>query len=72
MKSWLIVLLLWQCHASAVELLQNTEARKHYSLNGQWKVIVDAYDVGDKRQSYNDASAQGLVQDKVRSREPVI
>lgn len=56
MKYWLIALLSFMPAANAVELLQNTDARTHHSLNGQWSVIVDPFDVGDKRQFYNDAS----------------
>ncbi|WP_027330723.1 glycoside hydrolase family 2 protein [Marinimicrobium agarilyticum] len=58
MKYWLVVFFLWLPCANAVELLQNTEARTYHSLNGQWNVIVDAFDVGDKRQFYRDASPQ--------------
>lgn len=58
MKYWLVVFSLWLPCAHAVDLLQNTEARTYHSLNGQWNVIVDAFDVGDKRQFYRDASPQ--------------
>ncbi len=58
MKYWCIALLMWLPCANAVELLQNTEGRNYHSLNGQWNVIVDAFDVGDKREFYNDASQE--------------
>ena len=40
----------------AVELLQNVAARPHQSLDGQWRVIVDPFDVGDKRKFHLDAA----------------
>ncbi|MBT81395.1 MAG: beta-glucuronidase [Alteromonadaceae bacterium] len=35
--------------ALASDLIQNVSSRNQISLNGQWNVIVDPYDVGDKR-----------------------
>lgn len=56
MKYWLILFLIWLPPVFAVELIQNTDARTHQSLNGQWNVIVDPFDVGDKRKFYNNAT----------------
>jgi beta-glucuronidase len=56
MKYWLILLLIWLSPVFAVELIQNTDARTQQSLNGHWNVIVDPFDVGDKRKFYNNAT----------------
>jgi len=55
MKYWLILFTGWLPSAFAVELIQNTESRDYLSLNGEWDVIVDAFDVGDKREFFNNA-----------------
>lgn len=50
---WILLILLcglsWLAKAGT---LQNVEGRTQLSLNGQWNVIVDPFDVGDKRQFY--------------------
>jgi beta-glucuronidase len=56
MKYWLLLLLGCVPTAFAAELIQNTEARPHQTLNGQWNVIVDAFDVGDKRKFYTNTT----------------
>ncbi|WP_308366270.1 MULTISPECIES: glycoside hydrolase family 2 TIM barrel-domain containing protein [unclassified Microbulbifer] len=54
MKCWLILFIVWLPSAFAVELIQNTESRDYQSLNGEWDVIVDAFDVGDKRKFFTN------------------
>lgn len=54
MKYWLILLIGWLPSAFAVELIQNTESRHYQDLNGEWDVIVDAFDVGDKREFFTN------------------
>lgn len=51
MKGLLIVL--------AISLLPNPYGREHTSLDGEWKAIVDQYDVGMRRPLFLDRTPQG-------------
>ena len=58
MKYWVILLAIWVTPVFSLDLIQNTASRHYLSLDGQWNAIVDAFDVGDKRQFFKNEIKQ--------------
>lgn len=52
MKCIVVAVLLGLSWCASATILQNVEGRTQMSLNGQWNIIVDPFDVGDKRKFY--------------------